>query len=436
MNKVELVDIRIETRLSEINEIINSLSYLDKSINNTLINDCVIPFFERSLLNKIEKHDAKQTKYEFIDLFAGAGGLSLGLEQSGFEPVTIVDNYLAANKTYLFNRPFLDSTKLISEDIKTINVSEFKHTPIIVGGPPCQGFSNANKQKQEDDDRNQLYKFFVNTVESVQPKIFLMENVEGILPYKDIIKDDFKAIGYSSKVFRINTKDLGLPQQRKRVFFLGIHDSISLLQPELFKLFNFEEFNANTYSLKDAISDLPELDAKTLRNSTNIESKQWGFTFGLPHINTLKYSRVLNQEKNFEFPILNHKSKFNNDRDIQIYSILEQGEKSDAKSIQHINPYKNRDKIFKDKFYKLNFDVPSKTITAHMYYDCHMYIHPTQARGLTPREAARIQGFPDDYLFLGSPNEWYRQIGNAVSPILARYIGMKLAEILDRIYRN
>ena len=134
--------------------------------------------------------------------------------------------------------------------------------------------------------------------------------------------------------------------------------------------------------------------------------------------------------------ILNHKSKYNNDRDIQIYSILEQGEKSDAKSIQHINPYKNRDKIFKDKFYKLNFNVPSKTITAHMYYDCHMYIHPTQARGLTPREAARIQGFPDDYLFLGSPNEWYRQIGNAVSPILARYIGMKLAEILDRIYRN
>ena len=159
MNKVELADIRIETRLSEINEIINSLSYLDKSINNTLINDCVIPFFERSLLNKIEKHEAQQTKYEFIDLFAGAGGLSLGLEQSGFEPVTIVDNYLAANKTYLFNRPFLDSTKLISEDIKTINVSEFKHTPIIVGGPPCQGFSNANKQKQEDDDRNQLLVF-------------------------------------------------------------------------------------------------------------------------------------------------------------------------------------------------------------------------------------------------------------------------------------
>jgi DNA (cytosine-5)-methyltransferase 1 len=434
MNKVELADRRIVARLSEINEIFNSLSYLDKSINKNLIKECIIPFFEKSLVNKIEKHEAKQTKYEFIDLFAGAGGLSLGLEQSGFEPVTIVDNYLAANKTYLFNRPFLESTKLISEDIKTINVREFQHTPIIVGGPPCQGFSNANKQKQEDDERNQLYKFFVNTVESVQPKIFLMENVEGILPYQEIIKDDFKAIGYSSKVFRINTKDLGLPQQRKRVFFLGIHDSISSLQLELFKLFNFEEFKSNEYALKDAISDLPELEAKTLRNSTNIESKQWGYTFGLPHINTLKYSSVINGEKNFEFPILNHKSKFNNDRDIQIYSILEQGEKSDAKSIQHINPYKNRDKIFKDKFYKLNFDEPSKTITAHMYYDCHMYIHPTQARGLTPREAARIQGFPDDYLFLGSPNEWYRQIGNAVSPILARFMGEKLKQILDRIY--
>ncbi len=100
------------------------------------------------------------------------------------------------------------------------------------------------------------------------------------------------------------------------------------------------------------------------------------------------------------------------------------GEKSDAKSIQDIMPYKSRNEIFKDKFYKLEPQKPSKTITAHMY------IHPYQARGLTPREAARIQGFPDNYYFLGRPNEWYRQVGNAVSPLASRHIGKALERIL------
>jgi DNA (cytosine-5)-methyltransferase 1 len=114
---------------------------------------------------------------------------------------------------------------------------------------------------------------------------------------------------------------------------------------------------------------------------------------------------------------------------------LRPGEKSDAESIQEINPYKNRASIFRDKFDKLLADEPCKAITAHMYYDCNMYIHPYQARGLTPREAARVQGFPDDYLFLGSPNEWYRQIGNAVSPLMARVLASGLKQVLERIYR-
>ena len=132
-------------------------------------------------------------------------------------------------------------------------------------------------------------------------------------------------------------------------------------------------------------------------------------------------------------PLLNHRSKYNNERDIQIYETLRPGEKSDAESIQKINPYKSRADIFRDKFDKLVADEPCKAITAHMYYDCNMYIHPTQARGLTPREAARVQGFPDDYLFLGSPNEWYRQIGNAVSPLMARVLGNGLKKVLERI---
>jgi DNA (cytosine-5)-methyltransferase 1 len=434
MSNINTIDKRIQHRVTQIEEMIKPLIITDKSLSNSLLSEAIIPYFQKSLESKIVAHDTNENKYPFIDLFAGAGGLSLGLEQKGFDPITIVDNYLAANKTYLFNRPFLDSSKLLSQDIKAVTVKDFDQVPLIVGGPPCQGFSNANKQKKEGDERNQLYKFFVNSVQSVKPKIFLMENVEGILKFQEIIKDDFKKIGYSCQVFRFNTNDLGLPQQRKRVFFLGIDDNLSSLHKELFNLFNLSEFKTQPFSLENAIGDLPILEAKTLRNSTNIESKKWGYTIGDIHTNNQNYSLILNGKENFKFPLLNHKSKFNNDRDIEIYSLLKQGEKSDAKSIQHINPYKNRDQIFKDKFSKLVYSQPSKTITAHMYYDCHMYIHPTQARGLTPREAARIQGFPDDYLFLGSPNEWYRQIGNAVSPILARFIGEKLSIILDRIY--
>lgn len=427
------VNKEIESRLKSLLNSLDKIAYYDSKLSSEHLEKKAIPFFETSLQNNLQLHESN-SNYEFIDLFAGAGGLSLGLESAGFNPVLVVDNYKAANQTYLFNRPFLNGDKVISEDIKTIDINEFGHTPVIVGGPPCQGFSNANKQRKKDDVRNHLYKFFVKSVASVRPKLFLMENVEGILPYKDIIKEDFFDIGYTARVFRINTKDLGLPQQRKRVFFLGIDNDISNLHDELFSIFNLREFAKSTYTLESAIGDLPVLEAKTLRNSTHIESDNWGYTIGEIHVNNSPYSEILNGHKDFEFPLLNHKSKYNNDRDIEIYSLLKQGEKSDAQSIQHLNPYKSRDNIFKDKFYKMRYDEPSKTMTAHMYYDCHMYIHPTQARGLTPREAARIQGFPDDYLFLGSPNEWYRQIGNAVSPILARFMGDKLKHILDRIY--
>jgi len=433
---IEKVDLRINKRISQVIKIFNSVSVVDKSMDEQYLKKFILPYFQKSLETKVRKHDSQIGNYNFVDLFAGAGGLSLGLEQVGFVPSIVVDNFEAANHTYIFNRPFFDPSKLISDDIKNVHVEDFQRAPLIVGGPPCQGFSSANKQKKEDDDRNQLYKFFVKSVESVNPKIFLMENVEGILPFKDIIKNDFQNIGYSVRIYRINTSDIGLPQHRKRVFFLGIDNNLSLIHDELYKLFNFEELTIiKKYSLFDAIEDLPKLKAKTLRNSTKLEANDWGYTFGPPHTNDSLFSKTLNGEEMFRFPVLNHKVKFNNDRDIEIYSILKQGEKSDAKSIEHINPYKNRDKVFKDKFYKLVYSEPSKTITAHMYYDCHMYIHPTQSRGLTPREAARIQGFPDDYLFLGSPNEWYRQIGNAVSPILARKIGEKLKLILDRIYK-
>ena len=118
----------------------------------------------------------------------------------------------------------------------------------------------------------------------------------------------------------------------------------------------------------------------------------------------------------------NHKARYNNDRDIEIYGRMNPGDKSDDPKIADIMPYKNRNGIFKDKYYKLEGDKICKTITAHMKYDCNMYIHPGQARGLTPREAARVQSYPDDYFFRGPYTKTYMQIGNSVPPLLSRTI--------------
>ncbi len=153
------------------------------------------------------------------------------------------------------------------------------------------------------------------------------------------------------------------------------------------------------------------------------------YTIDAQRVFDTPYARMINGGKKRSY-LFNHRTKYNNPRDVEIYARLSPGERSDAESIRHLMPYGRRSEIFLDKFFKLEPEQPSKTITAHMYYDCHMYIHPFQARGLTPREAARIQGFPDDYFFLGLPNQWYRQIGNAVSPLVARHVGCALAKVL------
>jgi DNA (cytosine-5)-methyltransferase 1 len=392
-------------------------------------------FFTKKWDYEIREYYKNKNKYEFIDLFCGAGGLSLGLENAGMYPKVAMDSYKTATDTYFFNRPYLKRKDILTKDIKDNHADIQVKAPLVVGGPPCQGFSNANKQKVDNDERNDLYKYFINVVNQVTPEIFLMENVEGLLKYKSNIEDDFSEINYMVEPFLINTRDFGIPQNRKRVFFVGIHKKHKLIFNELIDIFKrilLDNSIGMKFTLSDAISDLPKLQAKTLKNSTNKESSEWGYTIGNKIKYSSKYGKFLNNST-IEFPILNHKSKFNNERDIQIYSLLKEGEDSQSPRIEHINPYHNRKDVFKDKFFKLSSNKISKTITAHMYYDCHMYIHFNQARGLTPREAARIQGFTDDYFFTGTPNEWYRQIGNAVSPLLGKIIGLGLKKMLDRI---
>lgn len=417
-----------------INKALNKIKVIDSSADIETLKKQLMLYYT----NKYSTENDLGFEYDFIDLFCGAGGLSVGLEQVGFKPIIAVDKDESSLLTYRFNRPWLSAESLINEDIRNLtDKAVFPHVPLVVGGPPCQGFSVANKQRKEHDERNELYKFYVHAVNQAKPFLFLMENVEGILKLYDEIKSDFENIGYTTcEPLVLSPKEFGLPQSRKRAFILGIRSDFSVRASELFAVFKntvCAQQRTECYTLWDAIGDMPVLKAKTKKNATYVESAEWGYTFsGLTEFES-EYAHLVNLGLDNPLPLLNHRSKFNNDRDIQIYELLKQGEKSDAESIQDINPYKNRADIFKDKFDKLKADEPCKAITAHMYYDCNMYIHPYQARGLSPREAARVQGFPDDYMFLGSPNEWYRQIGNAVSPLVARILGKGLKEVLKRI---
>lgn len=420
-------------QINELMSYFNKLKYEENS-SKLLSESDVLRFFSSKLSNELE---TSSNGYEFYDLFCGAGGLSLGIEQNGFRVKKAVEKDLSAVKTYHFNRPHLKFSQIIQDDItKHSEDFELQYAPLIVGGPPCQGFSNANKQKKEQDSRNQLYKFFVKKVKSVNPEIFIMENVTGILKYFNQIQDDFHRIGYSTHSFVLDTADFGFPQNRKRVFIFGYkskieHQGVSTV--EIFQESLNERLPVHKYNLMDAIGSLPALEAKTIKNATNIESNIWGGTFYRSLVLDDDYSVLLNGEIK-TLPVMNHKTKYNNARDIEIYSLLTPGDKSDSDKIAHINPYTSRADIFKDKFFKLEPQKPCKTLTSHMYYDCHMYIHPYQSRGLTPRESARVQGFPDDYLFLGSPNEWYRQIGNAVSPLIANVLGAACKRVLDRLF--
>ena len=421
----------------QIKKVLAKTKIQDFSVDKEKIEHEIIQYYN----DKFNAFTPEHFQFDFIDLFCGAGGLSVGLEQEGFRPIIAVDKDMSALLTYRFNRPWLTEDNLIHDDIRElVGKNIFPHVPVIVGGPPCQGFSIANKQKKANDERNALYKFYVHTVNQSKPKLFLMENVEGILKIYDEIVNDFNDIEYTvCEPLVLSPKDFGFPQSRKRVFILGINNNYKYMAGELYEIFKSTVINKMTgpqYTLWDAISDLPELEAKTLKNATYVERENWGYTIaGITETST-KYTRLINDGVPVKRPLLNHRSKYNNERDIQIYQLLKPGEKSDAESIQEINPYKSRADIFRDKFDKLVADEPCKAITAHMYYDCNMYIHPYQARGLTPREAARVQGFPDDYFFLGSPNEWYRQIGNAVSPLMARVLADGLKCVLKRMDVN
>jgi DNA (cytosine-5)-methyltransferase 1 len=409
-----------------INNLYNTLYRNKSKVSSTLL----------KFINKVNNNE--NAEFKFIDTFAGCGGLSLGLSNAGFKPVFINEIEPKFLESYYFNHD-IDINNYYCGDIKDLSENEiftanFANVDLIVGGPPCQGFSMANRQRLIDDPRNKLYRYFLEILKNVQPKFFIMENVKGMMNKSNEIIEDFKLMlgsDYTINITLLNAKEYGIPQNRERVFVIGSRIKNCSAQSIIDDIIESKQF-FKKICLDQPLFGLPILQPKRNKNSKGLENEDIGYKFVKAKIEENQFIKEINKGREIEY-ISNHINRYNNDRDIEIYSRLPQGGNSLHESIRDIMPYNSRNHMFKDKYFKLKENDVCKTITSHMKMDCNMYIHPNQPRGLSPREASRVQTFPDDYIFCGANNTWYAQIGNAVPVKLAEIIGNQIMKKLKKI---
>lgn len=369
-----------------------------------------------------------------VDLFAGCGGLSTGLEQAGFTPwfaneiVETFANTYKLNHNMLNGHFYVGDINELNEHITDYSILTENEVTLVCGGPPCQGFSTANRQRIIDDPRNQLYKAFLIFLSRIRPKFFIMENVRGMARKYNEIEENFRDYlgdSYKFSYRLLYAQDFGVPQNRERFIMIG--NRVGIDPKSIFSM--IEKEKREPFVLRDALLGLPHLESKKEKGKSNIEDLLSGYTVRDFNYPKTEFYTFLNGNRLIT-KLYNHKNRYNNPRDIEIFRRLPQGANSLHESIADIMPYKRRNGIFKDKYFKLDENTICKTITSHMRFDCNMYIHPWEARGLSPREAARIQTFPDDYIFTGPQNSWYAQIGNAVPVKLAKAIGTGIMKFI------
>lgn len=369
-----------------------------------------------------------------IDLFAGCGGLSLGFEMAGFEIPVAVEVDAWASETYKNNHP---DTKVITEDItKVVDLDTILDEPTvidgIIGGPPCQGFSlSGNRDKR--DPRNSLFMEFIRFVKHFNPKFFVMENVTGILSMrthsnelvKELILDEYAKVGYHVEIFTLNAAEHGVPQSRMRVFFIGLREDIP------YKIENIEPkgwlFGEEQISIEQAIMDLPQIEAREGEDPAEYtddpatDYQRWARNDSMilhNHVAMKHTSRLVERFSKIGFG----QSVADVDKEYQ------QRKRGDADKISgkvysqnNMRPFPNR---------------PSPTIAASFQSN---FVHPYINRNYTAREGARLQSFPDTYIFYGKRTtmSWekhlsqYQQIGNAVPPLLAKSIGITIASYFE-----
>lgn len=407
-------------------------------------------------------------EFTYVDLFAGAGGLSEGFIREGFNPIAHVEmNKLACDTittriaffylkengnenvyhqylkgeitrdSFLKHIPnnILDS--VINKEISNKTIPEIfskinhqlknKKVDVIIGGPPCQAYSIVGRARDpknmEDDPRNHLYKYYVNFLNEYKPKMFVFENVPGILSAKNgeyftKIKNAISKVGYKFDFKVLNAKDFGVLQDRKRVILIGWQEDLKLEYP----IFNAVE---QKYKIrKDLFSDLPALQN------------------GMGSLGVVKYKKPTTEylattgiRNGIDFTT-QHIARPHNENDLEIYRIAVELWK-DKKRLNYATLPKRLIKhknttSFTNRFQVVNGDGISNTVVAHIAMDGHYYIHPDlkQNRSITVREAARIQSFPDDFYFEGGRTAAFKQIGNAVPPLMAEKIADKIRNMI------
>ncbi len=382
-----------------------------------------------------------------VDLFCGAGGMSLGFQQAGCKILGGIEFEQWPAETH--KRNFPDSVfHFGAKDIREIEPADLGIKPgavdILIGGPPCQGFSIVGLSKirslgleKERDRKNRLYRQYIKFLAYFMPAFFVIENVDGMKSFKkqkflpDVITE-LEEVGYVVERQILTATDYGVPQTRHRLFIIGRRKDL----PHLTIRFPKATYETPV-TVGQAIGDLIRLEA------TVLETKRKGHlgNSGARHTDSPKkykfprpqndYQRLMRQDNGAT--IMNHLCRGHNEKDLAIFKKLRQGGR-------YIDlPKKDRryrDDIFKDKYRKLRASQPSWTLTAHMQRDCLAYIHPTQGRSISTREAARIQSFPDKFVFEGPLTKVFRQIGNAVPPLMAQAVATEIVLELQKIAKS
>ena len=398
-------------------------------------------------------------KYTFIDLFAGCGGLSEGFYRQGFKALAHVEIDHWACETLRTRMKFYGykdyNREVIEHDITSDDILERidkavngRTVDIIIGGPPCQAYSTAGRvrdgKKMASDPRNYLFESYVKILEYYSPKLFVFENVTGLLSaqvknapiFPKVLKalgNQYKVIG-NPEVLVHNTADYGVPQLRKRVIIIGVRKDIDKSAEELYESIIKTHWNPETPSnekkgkkrfvdVRQAIGDLPPVEPG---HDASTE------TFDYPCNN--EYLKRIGKQG--IYPLMDHIARKHNDLDRERFQVMIHNHWSFGQLRREMPQYEHEHaRVFDNSYVVQWWDLPSKTILAHIHKDGFQFIHPDeeQRRTFTVREAARIQSFPDDFEFKGSRGEKYKQIGNAVPPLFAEALAKSIKKNLNDI---
>jgi len=348
-----------------------------------------------------------KNQYNIVDLFCGAGGLSCGFERAGYNVLLGIDNDEKALETFEANH---NNAKSICGDITNIHFSDIKQAigdkkvDVIIGGPPCQGFSLSGP-RNFNDPRNKLYLSYIRLVEEIQPRAFVIENVPGLVglfngEIKNNIFKKFTELGYNIDCKIMCAADYGVPQSRRRVVFVGTKKGE--------KTYEYPSSLDTTVTCEMALSDLAPLT-----NELGTEIQDY---YSKP---TNEYQKLMRQNSN---EVHNHIAATHSEKVKHIISLVPDG--GNYKDLPE--EYRNS-RNFHVAWTRFASDKPAPTIdTGHRHH-----FHYKFNRVPTVRECARLQSFPDDFVFLGNKTQQFRQVGNAVPPLMAEQIAKNLLKVLE-----